>query len=193
MIDATNEFKPVSQEHENSSFLGGTPHWSSTTLQRTTAMNFSPSGSAPLATQTETQGSAHLSGGEAMASFTSEGILTEGHEDEPDLKVRKLSTDEVVYLTMEVEPREKECNDIFSALAMDGQRRPFKTLKLCCEPNSGLTTAVEARGGVGIRCGDLNKKSGSNRVLELIKTKKPDVMWVYPGAQHVVRGRPREH
>eukprot|EP00435_Cladocopium_sp_Y103_P039747 s485_g10.t1 len=55
-------------------------------------------------------------------------------------------------------------------------------MESCCE-DSGVTRAVEAQGGRGIRCGifngcDLSKKSGFNKVLTLIQTEKPDVLLV---------------
>ena len=58
-----------------------------------------------------------------------------------------------------------------------------KVLELCCEDDSGITKAVEARGGIGIRCGlfngcDLNKKSGFHKVYNLIVDERPDVVWV---------------
>lgn len=131
MIDAADEINP---------------------FQRTKASHlYSPTGNALLAAQTEMQGTAPSSSEDAMASFTSEGIAPGDQEGDGDLKVRKLNADEVMYLTTEVEACEKECNEFFLGLGMDSRKRPFKIVELCCEQESGLTAAVDARGGVGIR------------------------------------------
>ena len=55
----------------------------------------------------------------------------------------------------------------------NSEGRPPTVLELCCEENSGITRAIELRGGRGIRCGlfngcDLNKRSGFNKVMNLI-------------------------
>ena len=96
---------------------------------------------------------------------------------------RRLTEDDTAFLLSLAEEYEQGCEDIMMSLMADQVKKPPKIMELCCEEDSGLTTALEAQGGLGIRCGlfndcDLNKKSGFNKVIQLLKTYKPDVLWV---------------
>ena len=56
-------------------------------------------------------------------------------------------------------------------------------MELGCEADSGISTEVEAMGGIGIRCGlhngcDLQKEAGVQKVLQLLEKEKPDLLWV---------------
>ena len=98
--------------------------------------------------------------------------------------VDHLTKEESAFIVQEVENYETELNEIFKILNMrDDTSKPPTVLELCCEEDSGITKAVEAAGGRGIRCGlhngcDLNKRSGMSKVLSLVKTEKPDLVWV---------------
>ena len=98
--------------------------------------------------------------------------------------INHLDSEETAFLINETEKYQQAVEDIFASFhALNPGRRMPVILELCCEPESGITRAVEARGGKGIRCGlhngcDLMKRSGFNKVKDLIETEKPDVIWL---------------
>ena len=123
--------------------------------------------------------------------FTPEDILLTGssrgkrRKDAADneVLVDKLNNEETAFLVEELNKHNSEIDELFIALQAEHPGRVPLVLELCCEEDSGITAAVERRGGRGIRCGlhngcDLNKKSGFNKVLSLIKEEKPDLLWV---------------
>ena len=128
-------------------------------------------------------------------SFTPGGILPSGHTlrgkrksnyepEEDEVVTEKLKPEETSFLVEEVTQYNEALDEIFVSLnAMSPDYKAPKVLELCCEDDSGITKAVEARGGIGIRCGlfngcDLNKKSGFHKVYNLIVDERPDVVWV---------------
>ena len=129
------------------------------------------------------------------SSFTPGGILSSGstlrrkrkpiyEPDEDEVVTDKLKPEETAFLVEEVTQYNKALDEIFVSLnAMSPDYKAPTVLELCCEENSGITKAVEARGGRGIRCGlfngcDLNKKAGFRKVYNLIVDEKPDVLWL---------------
>ena len=126
-------------------------------------------------------------------SFTSEGNLPSGQSSrskrkktsaDDDPSTHMMDEKDTAFLVQEVDKFNSEIDELFVALkALAPGDRPPTVLELCCEEDSGLTKALELRGGRGIRCGlfngcDLNKKSGFNKVFGLIRDEKPDAVWV---------------
>ena len=99
------------------------------------------------------------------------------------LSGRQLSEEQRSLLHAAVDDMEQGCNLLMDNLGIEGKRRPFKVMELCCEADSGISTEVEAMGGIGIRCGlhngcDLQKEAGVQKVLQLLEKEKPDLLWV---------------
>ena len=98
--------------------------------------------------------------------------------------INHLDSEETAFLINETEKYQQAVEEIFASFhALNPGRRVPVILELCCEPESGIARAVEARGGKGIRCGlhngcDLMKRSGFNKVKDLIEMEKPDVIWL---------------
>ena len=128
-----------------------------------------------------------------QASFTPGGILPSGSplrkkrkqpEDEDAAVTDRLKPEETAFLVEEVEKYQDAIEELFVTLNVNDPNYKVPTiLELCCEENSGITSAVESRGGRGIRCGlfngcDLNKKSGFTKAYNLISQERPDVLWV---------------
>ena len=94
--------------------------------------------------------------------------------DDNEVLVNTLADEETAFLVQELDKFNSEIDEpcaTLNVLAPDGC--PPTMLELCCEEDSGLTKAIERRGGRGIRCGlfngcDLNKQSGFNKVMALI-------------------------
>ena len=105
-------------------------------------------------------------------------------DDQDDLgDGQKLTSEESAFLVNEAENYTGELEELFASIKASASRTPFKVLELCCEAESGITSAVEALGGIGIRCGlhngcDLNKNAGYNKVVSLLQDEKPDLVWV---------------
>eukprot|EP00435_Cladocopium_sp_Y103_P024092 s1073_g5.t2 len=105
-------------------------------------------------------------------------------EGENEVMVNKLDDEDTAFLVQELDKFNSEVDELFvtlNALIPDG--RPPTVMELCCEEDSGLTKAIELRGGRGLRCGlfngcDLSKQSGFNKVKTLIEQERPDVVWV---------------
>lgn len=54
-------------------------------------------------------------------------------------------------------------------------------MELCCEADSGITTAMEKHYGIGVRCGvhngyDLLKPRGLAKALKTLEETKPDAL-----------------
>ena len=101
----------------------------------------------------------------------------------PEPKRQKLAEEQAIFLLQEARDYEANLDELFAVLEGNSLPANFKVMELCCEENSGITKAVEARGGSGTRCGlfngcDLSKRSGFNKVADLIKSERPDLMWV---------------
>ena len=99
------------------------------------------------------------------------------------LSGKQLSEAQRSLLHAAVDDMEQGCNLLMDNLGIEGKRRPFKVMELCCEADSGISTEVEAMGGIGIRCGlhngcDLQKEAGVQKVLQLLEKEKPDLLWV---------------
>ena len=113
-------------------------------------------------------------------SFTPGGILPLGHmlrrkrrsayePEEDEVVTDKLTPEEAAFLVEEVTQYNQDLDEIFASLnARSPDYKAPTVLEPCCQDDSGITKAVEARGGRGIRRGlfkgrDLNKKSCSTR------------------------------
>ena len=99
------------------------------------------------------------------------------------LSGKQLSEEQRSLLHAAVDDMEQGCNLLMDNLGIEGKRRPFKVMELCCEADRGISTQVEAMGGIGIRCGlhngcDLQKEAGVQKVLQLLEKEKPDLLWV---------------
>ena len=62
---------------------------------------------------------------------------------------RRLSEEQRSQLHAAVDDMEQGCNLLMDNLGIEGKRRPFKVMGLCCEADSGISTEVEAMGGIG--------------------------------------------
>lgn len=104
--------------------------------------------------------------------------------DDNDVLVNMLTKEDTTFLVQELDKFNSEIDELFATLnVLTTDGRPPTVLELCCEEDSGLTKAIEQRGGRGIRCGlfngcDLSKQSGFNKVKTLIEEEKPDAVWV---------------
>ena len=104
--------------------------------------------------------------------------------DDKDVLVNMLTKEDTTFLAQELDKFNSEIDELFATLnVLTTDGRPPTVLELCCEEDSGLTRAIEQRGGRGIRCGlfngcDLSKPSGFNKVKTLIEEEKPDAVWV---------------
>ena len=114
----------------------------------------------------------------------SHGKRKQRDADDNEVIINQMDKAETLFLMTEVDKITEEVDQIFLALkASSSSGRPPTVLELCCEEDSGLTKALEQRGGRGIRCGlfngcDLNKKSGFHKVMTLIRDEQPDLVWV---------------
>ena len=124
-----------------------------------------------------------------MSSSFSPGILPRkkkpkvSEESEDPGEGLRLNKEETAFLVAEAETYVEEYEELFHSVMAHQQKEPFKVMEICCEEDSGITKAVEALGGKGIRCGlfngcDLNKNAGFNKVAKMLRDEKPDLLWI---------------
>eukprot|EP00435_Cladocopium_sp_Y103_P029617 s1261_g7.t1 len=119
--------------------------------------------------------------------FTTSGILpTESQGTLPDSSSRgkrkkttdaeeamtnQLEDEETVFLVQELDKFNSEIDELFVTLnALDTGGRPPTVLELCCEEDSGLTKAIEMRGGARhVAFGRCNDYANAKNLMCLAK------------------------
>lgn len=103
--------------------------------------------------------------------------------DENTKDLRKLDEECKDFLVNEMEKYQDEIEDLFTVLNINNREKPPTVMELCCEEDSGITTALEKIGGIGHRCGlfngyDLLKADGFERAMQTLEVERPDALWV---------------